>query len=89
MSEQQRVTEAEKVVLESRKKLSMTGVSSVDGFSEQCLKLTASGNKVTVFGENLKITAFNKNSGNLVAEGVITEFRYNNKKTPLVKKLFK
>ena len=89
MVEQQKVNETEKVILEGRRKLSMTGVSAVDGFSEQCLKITASGNKVIINGENLKITAFNKNSGNLTAEGIITEFKYNHKKTPLVKRLFK
>lgn len=89
MAEQPKVPETEKVILEGRKKLSMTGVSTVDGFSEQCLKITASGNKVIINGENLKITSFNKNSGNLTAEGIISEFKYNHKKQPLVKRLFK
>ncbi len=81
--------EGEKIILEDRKKLSMSGVSTVDGFSEQCLKLTVSGNKITVFGENLKITAFNKASGNLTAEGVVSEIKYNHKKVPFIKRIFK
>ena len=67
MEQNQNYSAIEKVVLEGRKKFTMTGVSAVDGFSEQYLRLTASGNKVLIIGENLKITAFNKNSGNLTA----------------------
>lgn len=81
--------EAEKILLEDRKRLSMTGVSTVDGFSEQCLKLTISGNKITILGDNLKITAFNKSTGNLMAEGTISEIKYNHKKAPFIKRIFK
>lgn len=87
--QQQNAIEAEKVILEARKKLSMTGVEAVDGFSEQSLKLTVAGNKVIIVGENIKITAFNKNTGNLSAEGTFTEIKYNHKKTPFIKRLFK
>ncbi len=86
---QQSVIETDSLVLEGRKKLSMTCVEAVDGFSEQSLKLTVKGNKVAVFGENIKITAYNKNTGSLSAEGDFTEIKYNLKKQPLIKRLFK
>ena len=50
----------DKLCLDGRKKLSMSGVDAVDGFSEQSLKLSVGKNKVTIIGENIKITAFNK-----------------------------
>ncbi len=81
--------EVEKLVLDARKRLTMTGVSSVDGFSEQVVNLTVSGTKVRVSGENIKITAFNKGTGNLTCDGVIKEIKYDHKKTPLIKRLFK
>ncbi len=81
--------EIEKIVLDARKRLSMTGVSSVDGFSEQFISLTVSGSKVRVSGENIKITSFNKGTGSLTADGAFTEIRFNSKKTPLIKRLFK
>ncbi len=81
--------EVEKLILEGRKRLSMTGVDSVDSFSEEWLKLTVSGSKVTVFGENIKITAYNKLSGTLSADGVFNEIKYNRKKVPVIKRLFK
>ena len=81
--------EIEKIIIESRKKLNMTKVETVDGFTEQCLRLTVAGNKVVVNGENIKITAFNKSTGNLTAEGDFVEVKYNHKKIPLIKRLFK
>ncbi len=79
----------DKITLEQRKNLSMTGVEAVDGFSEQALRLTVSGNKVVITGENLKITQYNKATGNLLAEGLVNEIKFAVKKVPLVKKLFK
>ncbi len=78
-----------KLTLESRTKLSMTGVDAVDGFSETFLQLTVSGDKVYISGENIKITVFNKVSGNLSAEGKFNQIKYGNAKVPIVKRLFK
>ena len=89
MEHKNEIAEIEKIIIETRKKLAMTKVETVDGFTEQCLKLTVAGNKVTIFGENIKITAFNKTTGNLTAEGEFQEVKYNYKKTPLIKRLFK
>lgn len=81
--------EIDKLLLEGRKKLSMTGVDSVDGFTEQVLNLTVNGNKVKISGENIKITSYNKTQGTLNADGMFSEIKYNQKKAPLVKRLFK
>ena len=79
----------ETVTLECRKRLSMTGVESVDGFSLQAINLTVNGQKVKISGEGIKITAFNKASGNFSAEGNFNEIKYNAKKQPLIKRIFK
>ena len=81
--------EMDKLTLDNRKLLTMTGVQSVDGFSEQFLILTVSGNKVKITGENIKISAYNKASGTLTADGVFCEIKYNQKKQPFIKRLFK
>lgn len=83
------LAEIDKVVLEGRKKLSMTSVDSVDGFTEQVLNLTVLGCKVKIIGENIKISSYNKATGTLNVDGVFNEIKYNAKKTPLVKRLFK
>ncbi len=86
---QNNITVTENLVIDGRKKLSMTGVQAVDGFSEQFLKLTVSGNKVYITGENIRIVSFSKATGNLIAEGIFNEVKYNYKKLPFVKRLFK
>lgn len=81
--------ETDKLVLEARKNLSLTGVQTVDGFTGQCLKLTVSGEKVIVAGSDLKITSFNKNTGVISCVGLVNEIKYNCKKQPLIKRIFK
>ncbi len=81
--------EIEKIVLDARKRLTMTGVTSVDGFSEEVLHLTVSGSKVKVSGDGIKITSYNKGTGNLTADGNFNEIKYNYAKIPLIKRLFK
>ena len=83
------VIESDKLILENRKKLNMTNVSSVDSYSEQVLKLSVRDSKVIINGEKLKIEAYNKSSGNLIVDGTINEIRFNVNKPPLVKRLFK
>ena len=83
------VIESDKLILENRKKLNMTNVSSVDSYSEQVLKLSVRDSKVVINGEKLKIEAYNKASGNLIVDGTINEIRFNVNKPPLVKRLFK
>ena len=86
---QQLQVQQEQLVLDGRKRLSMTLVEGVEGFTEQSLKLAVNGNKVQIYGENIKITAFNKASGNLTAEGNFSEIKYNYKKPPFLKRVFK
>ncbi len=83
------VPDNERLEIIGRKRLAMTGVDAVDGFTEQSINLTVSGTKVRVSGETLKITSYNKAAGSLTAEGVITEIKYQHKNTPLLKKIFK
>ena len=81
--------ETHKIELDLRKKLSVTGVLSVDGFSEQTLNLTVSGSKLRILGENIKISSYNKNTGNLTADGDFYEIKYLTKKPSLTKRIFK
>lgn len=81
--------ELEKLLLEGRKRLQMTAVEAVEGFSEQSLKLLVKGNRVTITGSGIKITAFNKQSGNLAAEGEFTEIKFGGEKQSVFKRIFK
>ncbi len=89
MQQNQNGIDADRLILDGRKRLTMTGVTAVDGFTEQDLKLTVGGVKVQIFGESIKITAYNKATGSLTADGLFSQIKYNVKKTPLSKRLFK
>ena len=80
---------SDKLEILGRKRLAMSGVETVDGFSEEQLRLTVSGVKVKISGEKIKITAFNKATGTLMADGVFNEIKYNVAKVPLMKRVFK
>ncbi len=81
--------ENDKLNLEGRKKLNMTGVETVNSFSETSLKLTVGGKTVLILGENIRIDSYNKASGSLSATGIFNEIKYSYKKQPLVKKIFR
>lgn len=82
-------SDVDTLTLDGRKRLSMTGVEAVDGFSESSLKLSVNGSKVLITGENIKISSFNKATGNLSADGNFSEIRYNYKKESFFKRAFK
>jgi len=75
--------------LENRKRLTLTGVSFVDEFSERFIKLTVGLDKLLITGEGLKITAFNKANGNFTCDGRINEIKFTGKKQPIFKRIFK
>ena len=81
--------QTDKVVIECRKIISMTNVSNVDGFTEEYIKFSINDTKGVIIGENLKITSYNVENGNLIAEGKINEIKYSQKKQPLIKRLLK
>ena len=87
--EQKNETRESMLTLENRKKLSLGGVDSVEGYGPQYIKLTSGGIKMTVLGNNIKITSFNKSSGTLTADGVFSEIKYLGKSVPFLKRVFK
>ncbi len=64
------------LTLEQRKKITLTAVESVDGFSEERITLTVGGQKVTIDGARLKILAFSQGSGSFSASGEVRSVRY-------------
>lgn len=64
------------LTLEQRKKLTLTGVESVDAFSEARIILTVSGSKVTIEGQRLKVLSFSQGTGSFSASGEVRSVRY-------------
>ncbi len=59
------------IILENRKKITVTGVKEVSGFDEETIIMQTSLGKLTIKGANLKITVFNTDTGELSADGKI------------------
>jgi sporulation protein YabP len=79
------------LTLENQNKASLTGIASVESFNEKQVHMkTVSNTSITLCGENLTISKFNTENGQLVAEGKIIEIRYSENGTAgFIKKLFK
>ena len=74
------------VLIKSRKRMEMTGISDVSSFDEAEIIVQTQSSDVSIEGENLKIERFNSENGELVLNGLITGMFYYNKKAEKRKK---
>lgn len=77
------------LTIEDRQKLSLSGVSSVDGFSSNQINVSLKSCKVVILGENLKIVNFSKSNGSFSAIGTINSIKYLSSSDKFIKKLFR
>ena len=77
------------LTVEQQKKLSLTGVESVDAFSDTEIRLTVAGKKMRIAGSGLKVLSFSKGSGAFSAIGEISLIRYGGAKGKFFQRLFK
>ena len=68
--------EAQNIILENRKKASISGVEDIDSFDEQTVVLYTCLGMLTVEGYNLHINRLNVETGEVIIEGDIDSFRY-------------
>ena len=64
------------LTIEQQRRIAMSGVSSVDSFSENVILLTVNGKRVRIEGNKLKVLAFSEGTGNFSASGEVTLVRY-------------
>ena len=66
------------LTIEQRKSISVSGVDSVKSFSSTRIELLLVENKMrlTISGENLKISGFSKTSGAFSATGTVESVKY-------------
>ncbi len=87
--QEQNKTNQSVLTIEQQKRISMTGVESVDSFSNTAIRLTVCGKKVLIGGTQLKILSFSKGSGAFAASGEIISIKYGGAKGKSLSKLFK
>ena len=77
------------LTVEQQKNISLTGVESVDAFSDSEIRLTVAGKKMRITGAGLKVLSFSKGSGAFSAIGEVSLIRYGGAKGKLLQRLFK
>ena len=64
------------IVLENRKKLSISGVNDVLSFDDQVVMVDTELGLLTVKGENIKITKLSLDTAEVIIEGEISNLSY-------------
>lgn len=59
------------IIIDNREKLNVSGVTDVVTFDEETIILKSVMGRITVKGENLHITSFDNEIGDLISEGKI------------------
>lgn len=64
------------IIMEDRKKLSVSGVTDIDSFDEQTIIATTDLGELTIRGWNLHITRLNLEQSELMVDGEISSLTY-------------
>lgn len=64
------------LIVESRKKVTMTGINDVESFDEQTIIAQSACGEVCIRGNALKISRLSVESGDMVVEGEIDSLSY-------------
>ncbi len=67
---------SQNIILENRKKLSVSGVEDVDSFDEQSVVLFTQAGMLTIRGEGLHINKLSVETGDVIIDGDITSMTY-------------
>ena len=59
------------VIIESRKRLNISGVKDVTSFDDETILLDTVFGRMTIKGENIRLESFNTTTGDIVANGKI------------------
>ena len=87
--ENQTLKKRHALTIDCRNKGSLTGVEEVLSYGDDELCLFTSEGRLTVTGKELKIVKFNTEDGSLNFTGKVNAFKYEEKKPPLLKRIFK
>ena len=77
---QEKVLKTHSLILDNRKKLSLTGVEDVSGFNEETVSLKTTAGGLIVKGSGLHIGRLDLDTGDVEIEGVINLLNYTDSK---------
>ncbi len=64
------------LIVESRKKVTMTGINDVESFDEETIIAQSCCGEISIRGSGLKISRLSVESGDMVVEGEINSLSY-------------
>jgi len=76
MSENENLYTQSNLFIENRQKLRLTGVKDVDNYDEEAVSVQTQQGDLVIHGQNLKITKLDVESGELLVDGLISSFFY-------------
>ena len=76
MAGEERVRHGQNLILEDRKRLTVSGVEEVDGFDDTHVRMRTVQGDLTVRGDGLHIELLSVDSGELLLSGEIGELSY-------------
>ena len=85
-------TKVQKLTLDDRKNLLLSGVEEIESFSDSEIILTTNFGKLTIKGQNLHINSLNTDTGDFSSTGNVVSLVYskNSKsKTKFIERIFK
>lgn len=80
------------LIIEDRKKLSLSGITDVGNFDEEGILVYTDYGEITVKGEGIQVNVVNVETGQFEAEGKFSEIKYSDKtkaKGGFLSKVFK
>lgn len=76
MTDEKRITFPHNINLEERKNLSVSGVTDIGSYDEQCIIAVTELGDLTIKGQNLHIIRMSVDTGELIVEGAVTALEY-------------
>ena len=76
MAEEERIFKTQNLILENRKRLSVSGVKEVLGFDDNHVRMSTSLGDLTVRGTELRVEDLSVERGELLVTGEIAELTY-------------
>ncbi len=88
---EEKIYASQNIILENRKKLTLTGVKDVVSFDEETIVLSTSLGRLTIKGNMLHILNFETQNGDLTAEGKFIAIAYTSdeKNSSFMSRLFR
>lgn len=77
---QENTNKPSSLLLDNRKKLSVTGVEDVVGFNDESVSLKTVNGDLLVNGSKLHISKLDLDTGNVELEGIINSLQYSREK---------